>query len=69
MNTPIHTIKTDILFQFLIPATQYGATNIDTEFIQEAYIGYSYGSYYECGIAMAKDKFTAINGPEESKAS
>lgn len=33
--------------------------NIDQDFIQEAYVGYCYGSYYECGIAITKDKLNA----------
>eukprot|EP00351_Strombidinopsis_sp_SopsisLIS2011_P002988 CAMPEP_0116887136 /NCGR_PEP_ID=MMETSP0463-20121206/21378_1 /TAXON_ID=181622 /ORGANISM="Strombidinopsis sp, Strain SopsisLIS2011" /LENGTH=69 /DNA_ID=CAMNT_0004549039 /DNA_START=1019 /DNA_END=1229 /DNA_ORIENTATION=- len=37
----------------------------DEDFIQEAYVGYCYGSYYECGIAITKDK---LNPPKTSSS-
>jgi len=54
MKVPLTVIKTDIMFQFLVSPT-IAQMNIDADFVQDTYIGYSYGSYYECGLAISKD--------------
>lgn len=64
IKVPLTIIKTDIMFQFLVSPT-LDSMNIDSDFLQDTYIGYSYGSYYECGLAISKDQIATKADQQE----
>ena len=49
----LHSMKTDQPFQLLAQVTPKGH-RYDFDLVAEAFVGYSYKNYFECGIALDK---------------